>query len=69
MVCLPVGPRCNSCDLSNGLCPSANKGVSKAKLKGKKIAGKATVEDASPDKGGPKIEISVEQEDEKLEKL
>ena len=69
MVCLPVGPRCNSCDLSNGLCPSANKGVSKAKLKGKKITVRATVEDSVSDKGGPKIEISVEQEDVKLEKL
>lgn len=26
-VCLPVGPRCDLCDLSsNGLCPSARKG-------------------------------------------
>jgi endonuclease III len=27
-VCLPVGPRCDTCDLSStGLCPSARKGA------------------------------------------
>ncbi|CAE6434321.1 unnamed protein product [Rhizoctonia solani] len=33
VICLPVGPRCDSCLLSQGLCPSAN---TKATGKGKK---------------------------------
>ncbi|CAE6488932.1 unnamed protein product [Rhizoctonia solani] len=33
VICLPVGPRCDSCSLSQGLCPSAN---AKATGKGKK---------------------------------
>lgn len=72
MICLPVGPRCNSCDLSGGLCPSANqsKGASQTKVRGKKVVGTATiVEEATPmpGAGGPKIEISVEEEEAKLE--
>ncbi|KAI0085944.1 DNA glycosylase [Irpex rosettiformis] len=68
MICLPVGPRCSSCDLSDGLCPSAGKGASKAKLKSKKTSETAVVEDSSlSGKGGPKIEISVEEEEVKLE--
>ncbi|CAE7141274.1 unnamed protein product [Rhizoctonia solani] len=33
VICLPVGPRCDACALSQGLCPSAN---AKATAKGKK---------------------------------
>ena len=34
MICLPVGPRCDSCDLSKaGLCPSAKRGGSPKKRK------------------------------------
>ncbi|KAI0689833.1 DNA glycosylase [Cytidiella melzeri] len=62
MICLPVGPRCSSCELSDGLCPSANKGVNKAKLK-RTLATATLKEPPSPlDAGGPSIEISVESE-------
>jgi endonuclease-3 len=53
MICLPVGPRCDSCDLSSaGLCPSAKKGSSKKQK---------TVLKAS---SGPEIEIALEAKEE-----
>jgi endonuclease-3 len=56
MVCLPVGPRCDSCDLSTaGLCPSAKKGGSPKKRK-------AVVKD-SP---GPEVEIALEVKEDLL---
>ncbi|PFH53574.1 hypothetical protein AMATHDRAFT_137126 [Amanita thiersii Skay4041] len=46
-ICLPVSPRCDSCDLSaKGLCPSAKKG------KGKSSAS-----------GSPKLEVALETEE------
>ncbi|KAI0344980.1 DNA glycosylase [Trametopsis cervina] len=61
MICLPVGPRCNSCDLSNGLCPtgSASK-LTKTKLKSSKLNARAVAGFSSLDSGGPKVEIEVE---------
>ena len=48
MICLPVGPRCDSCDLSSaGLCPSAKKGKNSKKQK--------AILQGSP---GPKVEIA-----------
>ncbi|GLB35576.1 putative bifunctional DNA N-glycosylase with associated apurinic apyrimidinic (AP) lyase function that catalyzes the first step in base excision repair (BER), the primary repair pathway for the repair of oxidative DNA damage [Lyophyllum shimeji] len=58
-ICLPVGPRCDLCDVSAaGLCPSAQK-VSKSKVrKGVVVAPK------SPTSGSPpKIEIELEDEE------
>jgi endonuclease III len=50
MICLPVGPRCDSCDLSStGLCPSAKKGKSSKKQK--------AVLQGSP---GPDVEIALD---------
>ena len=53
MVCLPVGPRCDSCGLSTaGLCPSA-------KMSGDSKKRKAIVK-GSP---GPEVEIAPEVKD------
>lgn len=65
-ICLPVGPRCNSCDLSNGLCPSANKGT-KSKMKREKLIATVRHPSVSSSTGGPKIEIAIEQTEVKLE--
>ena len=51
-VCLPVGPRCNACELSDGLCPSANKAATRTKRKAVTVKSTAA---------GPKIEIAVEE--------
>ncbi|KZT74038.1 DNA glycosylase [Daedalea quercina L-15889] len=51
-ICSPVGPRCDSCELSRGLCPSARKGKSKSK----KVVVTAVRE------AGPKVEIALEAE-------
>lgn len=66
MVCLPLGPRCASCDLSDGLCPSANKGA-KSKMKREKVVTSITQKLQSSTDGGPKIEIAIEQAEIKLE--
>jgi len=50
MICLPVGPRCDLCDLSaQGLCPSAQKVVSSKGRKAVVLAASAS---------GPELEIS-----------
>ena len=51
-VCLPIGPRCEDCDLSNGLCPSARKVTKTSRRK--------TATTVSAD-GKPKIEIKLEE--------
>ena len=59
MICLPVGPRCDLCDLSTtGLCPSAKK---IPKSKGRKAAlAVSTV----PESGSlPAIEIELEADE------
>jgi endonuclease-3 len=56
MVCLPVGPRCDACELSSqGLCPSARKYAKKGPKKRGSIA------------GGPKVEIAFEEEEVRLQ--
>lgn len=52
-ICLPVGPRCDTCDLSDGLCPSAKKVT-------KRTQRKTTTRISS--NAGPKIEIKVEED-------
>ncbi|KAI0781508.1 DNA glycosylase [Trametes elegans] len=55
-VCLPVGPKCDQCELSDGLCPSARKVVKASSSK----RSKATVSTrGSP--SGPKIEVKFEE--------
>jgi len=57
-VCLPIGPRCDLCDLSKmGLCPSAQTVVNS---KGRKALILA------PSSSGPNLEISVSHKDEPL---
>jgi endonuclease III len=64
MICLPVGPRCSSCDLSGGICPSASKGNKKAKKE--KIEMTTAFERLSSAvplaADGPKVEIEIETE-------
>ncbi|KAH9842466.1 DNA glycosylase [Rhodofomes roseus] len=54
-ICLPVGPRCDTCKLNDGLCPSARKGTT-TRVK----TGKAVV--AAARKAGPEVEIAIETE-------
>ncbi|KAJ3556462.1 hypothetical protein NM688_g2013 [Phlebia brevispora] len=51
-ICAPVGPRCDQCELSNGLCPSAKKAPKKTQRRAKTVISTA---------GGPQIEIAVEK--------
>ena len=56
-----MGPKCDQCELSDGLCPSARK-VTKtsSKTRSKKVDATVSVE---PDEGaGPKIEVELEEE-------
>lgn len=57
-ICLPTGPRCDTCQLISGLCPSARKVKVKAQSK------RVLVAKASP--SGPKIEITLEAAEEKV---
>ena len=52
MVCLPVGPRCGECELSDGRCPSASKVSAKTSVR------KMT---ARSSRGGPKVKIEIEE--------
>ena len=54
MICLPVGPKCGECELSSGLCPSAKRVIKTTKTR-KAIK-------TSQLKGGPKIEVKLEEE-------
>lgn len=55
MICLPVGPKCDTCELNDGLCPSARKVVkaSTSKSRSKKVSSTST--------SGPKIEVELEE--------
>jgi len=54
MICLPVGSRCDACNLSGaGLCPSAKKGGTPKKRK--------AIVKGSP---GPEVEIALEMDEE-----
>lgn len=54
MICLPIGPKCDSCELNDGLCPSARKVVkaSTSKSRSKKVSSTS----------GPKIEVELEED-------
>ncbi|KAL1947185.1 hypothetical protein VTO73DRAFT_14146 [Trametes versicolor] len=56
MICLPVGPKCDTCELNDGLCPSARKVVkaSTSKSRSKKVSSTTT--------SGPKIEVELEED-------
>ncbi|KAG1778392.1 DNA glycosylase [Suillus placidus] len=57
-ICVPVGPKCNSCTLSaKGLCPSAN--TTPRSPKKRKRQSSANLERES----GPKIDIAIESSD------
>ncbi|KAG6844024.1 hypothetical protein H0H87_010533 [Tephrocybe sp. NHM501043] len=61
VICLPVGPRCDQCELStNGLCPSVQK-PSKSKSRKAVILASAT----SSSESLPKIEVEIEAEESK----
>ena len=58
VVCLPVGPRCDACDLSTkGLCPSARS----VNVKNRKTI----VFTAEGNEANPDIEIALEEVEEK----
>ena len=63
-----MGPKCDQCELSDGLCPSAKKGSSSKASRGKKQQdGKNLLLAASSDPepgAGPKIEVKLEEEEE-----
>ena len=62
-ICQPVKPRCESCDLSSGLCPSAKVTVAKRSRKTK-----ITAEDAALSNSlgaGPRVKIELELEEAK----
>ena len=62
VICLPVSPRCDVCELSaKGLCPSARKVVTKAK--GRKEIIFFDKKETSAGKEGPEVEIVLEGED------
>ena len=54
VICLPVGPRCGECELSDGRCPSASKAVAKTRTR------KVTTS-TSRGTAGPKVEIEIEE--------
>ncbi|RPD55687.1 DNA glycosylase [Lentinus tigrinus ALCF2SS1-7] len=64
-ICTPVAPKCDQCELSDGLCPSARK-VAKASSS-KPGSKKVTIFASGPDTGaGPKIEVALEEEEHKI---
>ena len=61
VICLPVSPRCDMCELSaKGLCPSARKVVTKGK--GRKEVVFVNKKDVLAGKEGPEVEIMLEEE-------
>jgi len=60
VVCLPVSPRCDVCELSaKGLCPSARKVVKVSKNRKEIIFSKV---EGDPGEGSlPKVEIALEE--------
>ncbi|TFK85371.1 DNA glycosylase [Polyporus arcularius HHB13444] len=64
-ICAPVGPKCDQCELSDGLCPSART-VTKASSS-RSRSKKVTMPASDPDTGaGPKIEVELEEEEHKV---
>ncbi|KAG6808729.1 hypothetical protein H0H92_003091 [Tricholoma furcatifolium] len=61
VICLPVGPRCDVCELSTkGLCPSAQKASKSKSRKAITLAPALSVSEALP-----KVEIEIKTEEEK----
>ena len=59
-----MGPKCDQCELSDGLCPSAKKGSgSKASSSKKQKKLLAASSDSDKD-AGPKIEVKLEEDEE-----
>lgn len=59
-----MGPKCDQCELSDGLCPSAKKG-SGSKASSSKKQKKLLAAPSDSDLGaGPKIEVKLEEEEE-----
>ena len=62
-----MGPKCDQCELSDGLCPSAKRGSgSKTSSSKKRQVGKKMLS-GSPDSdqaSGPKIEVKLEEDEE-----
>ncbi|KAI0648440.1 DNA glycosylase [Trametes meyenii] len=58
VVCLPVGPKCDQCELSDGLCPSARTVVKASTSKGRSKKAVLVVESPS---AGPKIAVELEE--------
>ncbi|RDX47442.1 DNA glycosylase [Lentinus brumalis] len=64
-ICAPVGPKCDQCELSDGLCPSVRT-VTKASSS-RSRSKKVTTSASDPDTGaGPKIEVELEEEEHKI---
>ncbi|KAI0738033.1 DNA glycosylase [Daedaleopsis nitida] len=62
-ICAPVGPKCDQCELSSGLCPSART-VVRGKSGSKKTAIMTMARDSE---AGPQIEVKFEEEDRTVE--
>ena len=63
VICLPVSPRCDVCELSaKGLCPSARKVVTKAKGRKEIVFFDTKGTSESVGKEGPEVEIVLEGE-------
>ena len=61
VICLPVSPRCDACDLNTrALCPSAQKVIN---AKNRKVIVFSSPEDYAH----PKLEVKVEKEHEEIE--
>lgn len=56
-ICSPVAPKCDQCELSDGLCPSARKIV-----KGSSSKRSVKVTSNRTPTAGPKIEVALEEE-------
>ena len=58
-----MGPKCDQCELSDGLCPSAKK-TAKASSSSKRQSKKTLVASSDIDRvAGPKIEVKLEEEE------
>ena len=60
-----MAPKCDQCELSNGMCPSVRKvtKASSSRARSKKIIMSASDPDAA---AGPKIEVTLEEEEHKI---
>ena len=64
-----MGPKCDQCELSDGLCPSAKK-TAKASSSSKRQSKKTLVASSDIDRvAGPKIEVKLEEEEVEEDRL